>query len=203
MTLQEAFAVRDRLGWTPAPDDGRFFTTKLSTDGQEDGSIDRVDVDAHGRAVVVDYKHKGKGGFAAEYDVFGEGGCPAADAIALPRRVQSLIYAQVVRRMFPDLSVVGAVYLSTMGAGEGDHEIAGVVDANALDMVMGPVSAPRAARLCVGGHDQATFEELLDVTEEKVASAIQRMLDGDIEADPTDDKACSWCPVVDCERRRG
>ena len=43
ITLQEAFAVRDRLGWRPAPDDGRFFTTKLSTDGQEDGSIDRVD----------------------------------------------------------------------------------------------------------------------------------------------------------------
>ena len=43
MTLQEAFAIRDRLGWTPAPDDGRFFTTKLATDGEEDGSIDRVD----------------------------------------------------------------------------------------------------------------------------------------------------------------
>ena len=43
ITLQEAFAIRDRLGWKPAPDDGRFFTTKLATDGQEDGSIDRVD----------------------------------------------------------------------------------------------------------------------------------------------------------------
>ena len=31
MTLQEAFAIRDRLGWMPAPDDGRFFTTRLST----------------------------------------------------------------------------------------------------------------------------------------------------------------------------
>ena len=39
MTLQEAFAIRDRLGWTPAPDDGRFFTTRLSTDNQEDGHI--------------------------------------------------------------------------------------------------------------------------------------------------------------------
>jgi len=43
MTLQEAFTIRDHLGWKPAPDDGRFFTTKLATDGQEDGSIDRVD----------------------------------------------------------------------------------------------------------------------------------------------------------------
>ena len=39
MTLQEAFAIRDRLGWTPAPDDGTFFTTRLSTNGQEDGHI--------------------------------------------------------------------------------------------------------------------------------------------------------------------
>ena len=42
MTLQEAFAVRDRLGWTPAPDDGTFFTTRLSTNGQEDGYIGTV-----------------------------------------------------------------------------------------------------------------------------------------------------------------
>lgn len=39
MTLQEAFAIRDHLGWKPAPDDGTFFTTKLATDGQEDGYI--------------------------------------------------------------------------------------------------------------------------------------------------------------------
>ena len=31
MTLQEAFTIRDHLGWKPAPDDGRFFTTRLST----------------------------------------------------------------------------------------------------------------------------------------------------------------------------
>ena len=43
MTLQEAFTIRDHLGWKPAPDDGRFFTTKLATDGQEDGVIGDVD----------------------------------------------------------------------------------------------------------------------------------------------------------------
>lgn len=42
MALQEAFAIRDRLGWTPAPDDGTFFTTRLSTNGQEDGYIGTV-----------------------------------------------------------------------------------------------------------------------------------------------------------------
>ena len=31
MTQQQIKAIRDRLGWMPAPDDGRFFTTRLST----------------------------------------------------------------------------------------------------------------------------------------------------------------------------
>ena len=38
MTLQEAFTLRDQCGWTPAPDDGRFFTTPVSN-GEEDGHI--------------------------------------------------------------------------------------------------------------------------------------------------------------------
>lgn len=27
MTVEEAFSLRDQFGWTPAPDDGRFFVT--------------------------------------------------------------------------------------------------------------------------------------------------------------------------------
>ena len=38
MTLEEAFSLRDQFGWTPAPDDGRFFVTPVSN-GEEDGHI--------------------------------------------------------------------------------------------------------------------------------------------------------------------
>ena len=38
MTVDEAFSLRDQLGWTPAPDDGRFFVTPVSN-GEEDGHI--------------------------------------------------------------------------------------------------------------------------------------------------------------------
>ena len=38
MTVEEAFSLRDQFGWTPAPDDGRFFVTPVSN-GEEDGSI--------------------------------------------------------------------------------------------------------------------------------------------------------------------
>lgn len=38
MTVIEAFSLRDQFGWTPAPDDGRFFVTPVSN-GEEDGHI--------------------------------------------------------------------------------------------------------------------------------------------------------------------
>ena len=38
MTINEAFALRDQFGWKPAPDDGRYFVTSVSS-GNEDGSI--------------------------------------------------------------------------------------------------------------------------------------------------------------------
>lgn len=41
MTVEEAFSLRDQFGWTPAPDDGRFFVTPVSN-GEEDGAI-RID----------------------------------------------------------------------------------------------------------------------------------------------------------------
>ncbi|CED92138.1 Hypothetical protein AAM4_2306 [Actinomyces succiniciruminis] len=48
ITWETAYATRDKLGWTPAPDDGRFFTTELSTNGQEDGSISQFEGEASG-----------------------------------------------------------------------------------------------------------------------------------------------------------
>lgn len=39
MTVEEAFSLRDQFGWTPAPDDGRFFVTPVSN-REEDGYIE-------------------------------------------------------------------------------------------------------------------------------------------------------------------
>ena len=38
MTVDEAFSLHDQFGWTPAPDDGRFFVTPVSN-GEENGHI--------------------------------------------------------------------------------------------------------------------------------------------------------------------
>ncbi|MDU0348116.1 DUF6301 family protein [Actinomyces sp. MRS3W] len=48
ITWETAYATRDKLGWKPAPDDGRFFTTELSTNGEEDGNITRFEGDCSG-----------------------------------------------------------------------------------------------------------------------------------------------------------
>ena len=60
MGLQEAFGIRDRLGWRPSPGDGTLFTTKLSDDGREDGFID--DVDEYGNIEGVWFPLSSRGG---------------------------------------------------------------------------------------------------------------------------------------------
>ncbi|WP_136191948.1 DUF6301 family protein [Actinomyces procaprae] len=53
ITWETAYATRDKLGWKPAPDDGRFFTTELSLDGQEDGNITRLDGQCSGVSIPL------------------------------------------------------------------------------------------------------------------------------------------------------
>ena len=54
MTLQEAFTIRDHLGWKPAPDDGTIFTTPVSS-GDEDGFIG-IDVENKNLAAEVRFR---------------------------------------------------------------------------------------------------------------------------------------------------
>ena len=167
------------------------------------GTVDRIDVDAHGQVAVIDYKHKSDVGFNKEYDAFAAG--RESGSFSLPRRVQSLVYAQVVRRAFPDLTVRAALYLCTKGS----HALAGVVDENLSDLVFGEtllsskrlpsVVAPREETF--GRTDARGMEALLDASEEAIARKMERLLAGDIEANPLDVEACQFCPVLNCERR--
>ncbi|CED92137.1 DUF6301 family protein [Actinomyces succiniciruminis] len=53
ITWETAYATRDKLGWTPAPDDGRFFTTELSTNGEEDGNLSTLDGQCSGVSIPL------------------------------------------------------------------------------------------------------------------------------------------------------
>lgn len=168
------------------------------------GTVDRVDVDAHGLAIVIDYKHRSPTVFSKEY------GIPTLASLGgfvLPRRVQSLVYGQVVRRRHPDLRVVATVYLSSKGR----HAVFGAVSRNVSDRVFGshPVD-PRQLPLTqvddacdfgVAGSSRG-MEALLDATEEAIAEKVEQLLAGHVEADPIDAAACHYCPVMNCDMRR-
>ena len=168
------------------------------------GTVDRIDVNAQGKAVIIDYKHKGPAGFFAEYAAFDKDGAPGEDAFALPRRIQSLMYAQVVQQAFPDLEVIGALYVGTRGA----HAMSGAVSEPYCDMVFGghltkagtkQVAVPPDKSF--GQPDVRGMKALLAATEQEIAKKVEQLRAGRIEADPVDANACSYCPVLNCERR--
>jgi hypothetical protein len=131
-----------------------------------------------------------------EYPLWPSPGAP--DAFVLPRRVQTLIYASAARVCLPDLTVVGSVYLGT----KGDHALAGAVSPTMAERVFGAsTSERRLVRMRAEGAGLAGFDDLLDRSEDAIAEAVSRMLQGHVEADPIDRHACDWCPVTHCERR--
>ncbi len=162
------------------------------------GTIDRIDVDAEGRALVIDYKHKSN--LFDEYSLTGKDEPDWTGGFVLPGRVQTLVYAGIARELLrdTDVQVVGAIYLGT----KGKHAISGALSPHDALSVLGPESVKLADRLCVPVPGARTFDELLDRTEEALAGVIESMRAGEVEARPATPHACDWCPVTGCERRQ-
>ncbi|MFR6500029.1 MAG: PD-(D/E)XK nuclease family protein [Collinsella sp.] len=106
------------------------------------GRIDRVDVDAENRAVVIDYKHRsGVEEFKlADPTVRDEeaGTAPIDDPRWLPPHTQTLIYAQAMRRAL-DLDTRAALYFSTKG---GKPALRGAASAELLEEERGDGRIP-------------------------------------------------------------
>lgn len=148
------------------------------------GKVDRIDVDAEGNAIVIDYKLSSLSeGYGLHPDK------------PLPSRIQTDIYATLVQRHFDllgtPLKVRGSVYRSYAR-----NALRGVYDRG---IEWGGQEAVRADRdgLPRAGSDE-TYDEYLAHVETEVAQCMERLAAGDIAPDPLQDDAsvCDYCKAL-------
>ena len=161
------------------------------------GRIDRVDVDAENRAVVIDYKHRtGVEEFKlADPTVFDEktGAVPADDPRWLPPHTQTLIYAQAMRRAL-DLNTRAALYFSTKG---GKPALRGAASDELLEEERGDGRIPGLKKGFPGEGGSMDFDALLDRVEAGIAERLRELEAGNVAAvDPASAQAaharCSY-----------
>lgn len=161
------------------------------------GRIDRVDVDAENRAVVIDYKHRtGVEEFKlADPTVRDEdsGAAPIDDPRWLPPHTQTLIYAQAMRRAL-DLDARAALYFSTKG---GKPALRGAASAELLEEERGDGRIPGLKKGFPGEGGSMDFDALLDRVETGIAERLRELEAGNVAAvDPTSAQAaharCSY-----------
>ena len=161
------------------------------------GRIDRVDVDAENRAVVIDYKHRsGVEEFKlADPTVRDEetGAAPIDDPRWLPPHTQTLIYAQAMRRAL-GLDTRAALYFSTKG---GKPALRGAASAELLEEERGDGRIPGLKKGFPGEGGSMDFDVLLDRVETGIAERLRELEAGDVAAvDPTSAQAaharCSY-----------
>ncbi len=161
------------------------------------GRIDRVDVDAENRAVVIDYKHRtGVEEFKlADPTVRDEetGTAPIDDPRWLPPHTQTLIYAQAMRRAL-DLDTRAALYFSTKG---GKPALRGAASVELLEEERGDGRIPGLKKGFPGEGGSMDFDVLLDRVEAGIAERLRELEAGNVAAvDPTSAQAaharCSY-----------
>lgn len=161
------------------------------------GRIDRVDVDAENRAVVIDYKHRsGVEEFKlADPTVRDEetGEAPIDDPRWLPPHTQTLIYAQAMRRAL-GLDTRAALYFSTKG---GKPALRGAASAELLEEERGDGRIPGLKKGFPGEGGSMDFDALLDCVEAGIAERLRELEAGNVAAvDPASAQAaharCSY-----------
>lgn len=161
------------------------------------GRIDRVDVDAENRAVVIDYKHRtGVEEFKlADPTVRDEesGTAPIDDPRWLPPHTQTLIYAQAMRRAL-GLDTRAALYFSTKG---GKPALRGAASAELLEEERGDGRIPGLKKGFPGEGGSMDFDALLDRVEAGIAERLRELEAGNVAAvDPASTQAaharCSY-----------
>lgn len=160
------------------------------------GTVDRIDEDGKGHALVIDYK----GAFGDDY------GVPRAkrnqdplEVDRLPVHSQALMYATALQRMRPGTTAVGALYVSYNRA-----RVMGFLDGSVHGLVPSESSYLNEKSLVESTDGGGSgFQELLNYLEGEVALAMDRLRDGDVSARPRFGKrSCAYCTVTGCPKRR-
>ena len=203
------FEASHFIGYQP-----RFFELRFGREenvveyagAQFTGSIDRVDVNAHGQALIIDYKHKGTNdlkAYSAKLSLDSE-----LSKEILPRHVQSAIYAQIMRKQLTkyELDPVAAIYLGTKEQKDKpSFALAGMATEAATEHIWNMHPEDKKLRdqaVMVVSENSAEFADYLDAWENLIAQKVQAMLSGDVRANPCDKDACRYCPVKLCDKRR-
>ena len=203
------FEASHFIGYQP-----RFFELRFGREenvveyagAQFTGSIDRVDVNAHGQALIIDYKHKGTNdlkAYSAKLSLDSE-----LSKEILPRHVQSAIYAQIMRKQLIKykLEPVAAIYLGTKEQKDKpSFALAGMATEAATEHIWNMHPEDKKLRdqaVMVVSQNSAGFADYLDAWENLIAQKVQAMLSGDVRANPCDKDACKYCPVKLCDKRR-
>lgn len=203
------FEASHFIGYQP-----RFFELRFGREenvveyagAQFTGSIDRVDVNAHGQALIIDYKHKGTNdlkAYSAKLSLDSE-----LSKEILPRHVQSAIYAQIMRKQLIKykLEPVAAIYLGTKEQKDKpSFALAGMATEAATEHIWNMHLEDKKLRdqaVMVVSQNSAEFADYLDAWENLIAQKVQAMLSGDVRANPCDKDACKYCPVKLCDKRR-
>ena len=203
------FEASHFVGYQP-----RFFEHRFGREenvveyagAQFTGSIDRVDVNAHGQALIIDYKHKGTNdlkAYSAKLSLDSE-----LSKEILPRHVQSAIYAQIMRKQLTKykLEPVAAIYLGTKEQKDKpSFALAGMATEAATEHIWNIHPEDKKLRdqaVMVVSQNSAEFADYLDAWENLIAQKVQAMLSGDVRANPCDKDACKYCPVKLCDKRR-
>ena len=203
------FEASHFVGYQP-----RFFELRFGREenvieyagAQFTGSIDRVDVNAHGQALIIDYKHKNTKdlkAYSAKLSLDSE-----LSKEILPRHVQSAIYAQIMRKQLTKykLEPVAAIYLGTKEQKDKpSFALAGMATEAATEHIWNMHPEDKKLRdqaVMVVSQNSAEFADYLDAWENLIAQKVQAMLSGDVRANPCDKDACKYCPVKLCDKRR-
>ena len=203
------FEASHFIGYQP-----RFFELRFGREenvveyagAQFTGSIDRVDINAHGQALIIDYKHKATKdlkAYSAKLSLDSE-----LSKDILPRHVQSAIYAQIMRKQLTKykLEPVAAIYLGTKEQKDKpSFALAGMATEAATEHIWNIHPEDKKLRdqaVMVVSQNSAEFADYLDAWESLIAQKVQAMLSGDVRANPCDKDACKYCPVKLCGKRR-